>query len=388
MALQLSVDDGGNDIVFSQARAYATSGWIQSCPSGVNICVAGRGVLDSKFGSGAIAEITPGQIQACSDPEVFEAYALASVGSNLITLFTTTTPYASCSPTSSCSVTGASAAVASASIELDSGSESGGVSGTIFIPTVQVSGSRRLAALVVTLGPGLEQVAEVLGAAEAVHGRVGFGLTLNGLDEQWEGSVKVVASGGDLVEATYVDGLESSFDVQGDGRFSALDVSSLTALFGTPAATDPENLDRYDFDASEAIDQGDATILNAMLDAGLGSGVFGDHDSDGDADCNDYAAVVNNFVNGSVLGDPNYEISYDFDLDGDNDAVDRDQIRRLLSPADMAAPFNVLDFTDVIAFNTAYGAMDPAADLAAPYGTFDFTDVIAFNEAYANGCPN
>jgi len=31
--------------------------------------------------------------------------------------------------------------------------------------------------------------------------------------------------------------------------------------------------------------------------------------------------------------------------------------------------------------------MDAAADLAAPFGTFDFTDVVAFLSAFGSGCP-
>ena len=55
--------------------------------------------------------------------------------------------------------------------------------------------------------------------------------------------------------------------------------------------------------------------------------------------------------------------------------------------ADLAEPFGTLDFSDVIAFLTAFGSMDPSADLAAPFGTFDFSDVIAFLGAFGGGCP-
>jgi hypothetical protein len=55
--------------------------------------------------------------------------------------------------------------------------------------------------------------------------------------------------------------------------------------------------------------------------------------------------------------------------------------------ADLAEPYDVLDFSDVLAFLTAFGGMDPAADLAAPFGTFDFSDVIAFLGAFGTGCP-
>ncbi|MEZ6243589.1 MAG: NF038122 family metalloprotease [Phycisphaerales bacterium] len=57
------------------------------------------------------------------------------------------------------------------------------------------------------------------------------------------------------------------------------------------------------------------------------------------------------------------------------------------SPADLAEPLGTLDFSDVLAFLTAFGAMDPAADLADPEGVFDFSDVLAFLSAFATGCP-
>lgn len=55
--------------------------------------------------------------------------------------------------------------------------------------------------------------------------------------------------------------------------------------------------------------------------------------------------------------------------------------------ADLAEPFGMLDFSDVVAYLTAFGTMDPAADLAPPFGSFDFTDVVAFLGAFAAGCP-
>lgn len=55
--------------------------------------------------------------------------------------------------------------------------------------------------------------------------------------------------------------------------------------------------------------------------------------------------------------------------------------------ADLSEPFETLDFGDVLAFLTAFGAMDPAADLAPPTGVFDFGDVIAFLTAFGAGCP-
>ncbi len=55
--------------------------------------------------------------------------------------------------------------------------------------------------------------------------------------------------------------------------------------------------------------------------------------------------------------------------------------------ADLAEPFDVLDFSDVVAFLTAFGAMAPEADLGAPFGQWDFTDIVLFLEAFGMGCP-
>ena len=55
--------------------------------------------------------------------------------------------------------------------------------------------------------------------------------------------------------------------------------------------------------------------------------------------------------------------------------------------ADLAEPFDVLDFSDVVAFLSAFGSMNADADLAAPFGTFDFSDVVAFLGAFGAGCP-
>jgi hypothetical protein len=56
-------------------------------------------------------------------------------------------------------------------------------------------------------------------------------------------------------------------------------------------------------------------------------------------------------------------------------------------PADLAAPFGVLDLADVDAFIAAFAAADPLADLAAPFGLIDLADIDAFIASYLAGCP-
>lgn len=55
--------------------------------------------------------------------------------------------------------------------------------------------------------------------------------------------------------------------------------------------------------------------------------------------------------------------------------------------ADMSEPYDVLDFSDVVAFLGAFAAMDSSADLSSPLGVFDFSDVVAFLGAFGSGCP-
>lgn len=57
------------------------------------------------------------------------------------------------------------------------------------------------------------------------------------------------------------------------------------------------------------------------------------------------------------------------------------------SPADLAFPPGVLDFSDVSTFLAAFGTLDPIADLAPPLGVLDFSDAVIFLTAFGAGCP-
>ncbi|RMH28786.1 MAG: hypothetical protein D6692_04885 [Planctomycetota bacterium] len=56
-------------------------------------------------------------------------------------------------------------------------------------------------------------------------------------------------------------------------------------------------------------------------------------------------------------------------------------------PADLAAPFGVLNIFDIQAYIGLYNAQDPAADLAAPTGAFNIFDIQAYIGLYNQGCP-
>lgn len=54
--------------------------------------------------------------------------------------------------------------------------------------------------------------------------------------------------------------------------------------------------------------------------------------------------------------------------------------------ADLAAPFDILDLSDINAFITAFLSMDPVADVATPLGVWDLADVSQFVESFNMGC--
>ncbi len=56
-------------------------------------------------------------------------------------------------------------------------------------------------------------------------------------------------------------------------------------------------------------------------------------------------------------------------------------------PADVDAPFGVLDFADIAQFLESFSLGSPLADLAPPFDAYDFADVLAFVGAFAEGCP-
>lgn len=95
---------------------------------------------------------------------------------------------------------------------------------------------------------------------------------------------------------------------------------------------------------------------------------------------------------GPMLGTPlqvslDGELLHIADLREGYMTIQLDNCLGIVCSADLTLPFGVLNFDDVLAFLTAFGAMDPAADLAEPYGEIDFDDVLAFLVSFGSGCP-
>ena len=112
---------------------------------------------------------------------------------------------------------------------------------------------------------------------------------------------------------------------------------------------------------------------------------------------NDWAAVQLPLSGSSNFGDNNFGRGEDSDeLPGGTLSISLlDEVADELPPtgptpcniADLAAPFGIVDITDVDAFILAFLAPDPAADLVVPFGIIDLDDVDAFIAAFLAGCP-
>ncbi len=245
--------------------------------------------------------------------------------------------------------------------------------------------------------------------------RLAQNLSLNG--EIWEGFATL--SGSDGVSQLAV-GLQEfrddKYDVtgylglDGNGRSNVNDVVEFAAqLIGD---TDPNVIGRWDFNGNGAIEglvayvdghevDGDQVYLQRAIDLQLDSGVFGDLNSDSVADCQWRSEIVDMF--GAVLGDPEYRIELDYDLDGDTDADDLDQFVADACPWDLgdADCSGVVGFDDINAFQAAL--IDGEAAYYAVYpdcrwlnsdmdcdGTVGFGDINYFVDCMTYGlcsCP-
>lgn len=56
-------------------------------------------------------------------------------------------------------------------------------------------------------------------------------------------------------------------------------------------------------------------------------------------------------------------------------------------PADLVAPFGVLNFFDVLSYLGSFNAGSPDADIAAPIGSLNFFDVLEYLSRFNAGCP-
>ena len=110
--------------------------------------------------------------------------------------------------------------------------------------------------------------------------------------------------------------------------------------------------------------------------------------------------LSNQVIGGMPTGTENLGDPTPFDSEGmplpalDFTTIDGDQFVCLMNQdgpqpcnrADLAQPYQVLNFADVQSFLGAFGQGLPAADLAAPMGVFNFADVQTFLGLFGQGC--
>lgn len=249
--------------------------------------------------------------------------------------------------------------------------------------------------VVVLPSPG-RSVPQVLSLIRSPASNLPSGFVFDSLSESW------VSEFGDDFEA---DGVpispilasfnDSSMDVNGDGRFSYEDAEALELLIDT---TDTDLIERFDLTGDYAITEDDVDFMLLLLGADLGSGLLGDADLDGILTCAD-VDLLSPFPN-SVLGDSDYYVAADFDLDGDNDIDDAMAVwaaLRVVQPADVTLD-GIVDVVDLLDFLDAFAACDglvgpcfaSGGSVDADFngdGMVDINDQLDFFSAYASACP-
>jgi len=196
----------------------------------------------------------------------------------------------------------------------------------------------------------------VVGVLSGLCGSQGFGgATFNPATGMWEFTGAMTGTA-DTTGMTFAD---ADFDANGDGRFNAPDIPALVSLLGTQ---DPDVISRWDFNRDGVFDQTDIDFVQALVDEGLDSGIFGDADRDGVVRCDDRDALLANL--GASLCGAGYNISLDQDLDGDNDAADLDALDAIPpSPLGDLNHDGIVNSNDISAILNLFGSNDPEGDL-------------------------
>ncbi|MEM1185919.1 MAG: GC-type dockerin domain-anchored protein [Planctomycetota bacterium] len=189
--------------------------------------------------------------------------------------------------------------------------------------------------------------------------------------------------GSNVVEGT----VEESNAAEGDRDFITVTIPAGQALTGIELLTwDPDNIGFIAVnDGATSFVPGNDTNANFL------AGVLVDSFNVGDD-------LLESFVNQSVtvnaLGQAELGAgTYSFVVQQTSPLVQAYALDFQVSEADgcnaadLAAPFNVLDLTDVDAFIAAFLTGGDLADVAAPFGVIDLSDVDAFISAFLAGCP-
>ncbi|MCL4221139.1 MAG: hypothetical protein KJZ65_07190 [Phycisphaerales bacterium] len=242
--------------------------------------------------------------------------------------------------------------------------------------------SRDFAAIRTTIGNARNVLQHDAILIETAQGTASSGWEPNGLGlYEWEGQGSLFGSG--FAEVQCFTGNDARFDRDGDGRFTQLDLSLVASIVGTPDATDPDELLVWDFNDDGVIDEEDVEGVQFAINAGVGAGVLGDLDQDGDIDCDDFDLLPAS--PNYTIGDDDHLAQLDADLDGDNDAADRAVVSEILQPADWDNDGDV-DYVDTQSYLADFSAQVSAADLNGDQ-PWDFYDVQIWLAWVSAACP-
>jgi hypothetical protein len=195
---------------------------------------------------------------------------------------------------------------------------------------------------------------------------VRFGFEIDpegGFSDETKQTVQIGA-GAVNVTARSLSFVECDHDVDGDGRLSCVDlvrVQELVLAGGQP----------YDVHADVVrdgiIDSVDAAVFSALVDSRVVSGLSGDADFSCSRTCNDL--ILFDAAAPAMIGQPEYSLSLDSDLDGDLDSTDRATLLTGIGDLNLSG---AVDFGDVTTVLKNWGSCSGCT------ADFDFDGVVGF----------
>ncbi|MEM7622367.1 MAG: hypothetical protein AAF235_04110 [Planctomycetota bacterium] len=169
--------------------------------------------------------------------------------------------------------------------------------------------------------------------------------------------------------------------IGGDGTVDAADIDYVAANFG-----DWLDLNQAVFMDLSCDMNGDLMVDEADVDfviVDVLESVRGDFDLDGTKEDEVSTSDEDRQTIFANLGGSGYA-NGDFDLDGDVDQFDRVAFDGSAGLADIAAPFGVLNASDINAFVAGFLAAEGSGDLAMPFGVVNASDINAFVASFLN----
>lgn len=209
------------------------------------------------------------------------------------------------------------------------------------------------------------------------------GWTYNATTETWEyySETPLVANQSVNLDIILVRVEDSRLDVNFDGRPNGDDGAELDSVVGTASAFDPDYTNYYDYDRDGEITGQDVVIHALILNAGADAGFVNDTDGSGVVDCDDLPILIPSV--GAVIGDADYYVQVDRDLDGAVSLEERREFLLDLQPAD-ANLDGIVQANDFSAWIAAFNLNDSAAD-ASRDGSVNANDFSAWIAAFNTG---